>query len=453
MAITLWWLGHATTTTARICIRGTTAGPVSVACSAGTFYGSIDPTVSDGVGVVDVTDLSAFTSHPITITDASGATATGVCKTMPSAGGKVAFISCDDRTRSLDDLAQNIIAFGVNAICHEGDYVYVAANLTAYNGETSAAITTTSVVSDYATHWRQCKRKSDKRLLETSVPHYYMFDDHEVGGDNWDHSVTQAQTALNVASGGTQVQVDNSWWVGRQAADYYMRGNPASDSGYVAEKPPNAAAGTPVTNYPVCYYRFTVGDMEIFHIDCFSYRSILTATDNASKTMLGANQKSWLKEKLAASTAPFKIIASGKTTYFCTAGGTGDDWTRYSTERDELIAFINTNTSGNLRGVVWMCGDAHGAFVSYNPSLGHIAVCANPAGVDHIVQATGYTTYTIWKEGGNGPSATTAPALFGLCEVVQATATEPKALLLRLVNQYGGELWRGTVDAGTNVLR
>lgn len=451
MAITFWWLGHATTTTARVCVRGTTDGAVYVACNGGMYYGTVATDTADGVATVDVTGLSPNTTYSLTITDASGATASGQLRTMPSVYGKVAFISCEERTRSLDDLSQNIMAFGAQAVVHEGDYVYMATQLSGYNGETAPAITTSSTAADYATHWRQCKRKSDKRLLETSLPHYYMFDDHEFGGDNWDHSVTQAQATLNVASGGTQAQVDASWWAGRQASGYYMLGNPATDAGYAAEKPPNAAAGTPVSQYPVCYYRFTVGDIEVFHIDCFSYRSILTATDNASKTMLGATQKAWLKAKLDASTAPFKIIASGKTTYYCTSSGTGDDWTKYATERDELIAYINANASGNLRGVVWMCGDAHGAFVTYNPTLGHIAVCCNPAGVDRLAQASGYTQYTVWKESGNSGAVLTLPAVFGLAEVTDVRGV--KTLIMRVINQYGAELWRGTVDAGTNVLR
>jgi len=459
MAISFWWLGHATTATARVLVRGTTNGAVTVSGSFGSVSATLDTTVNDGVVVLNVNGLAPNTSYPITITDASGASEVGALKTMPSIGGKVAFISCDERVRSLTDLAQNIIAAGANAVCHEGDYVYVAANLTNYNGETSPAINTASTPANYANHWRQCKRKADKRLLETMVPHYYMFDDHEFGGDNWDHSVKLAQTTLNVASGSTDTgglglngsaEVDASWWAARQAAAYYMAGNPASE--YTADKPQGAQAGTAASQYPAAGYRFMVGDIEVFHPDLFTSRSFLAATDNASKTMLGAAQKAWLKAALLASTATFKVIASGKTTYKATAGGTGDDWTVYSTERDELIDYINAQ---GIKGVVWMCGDAHGAFVSYDPAKGHIAVCANPAGVDHIVQATGYQPFTVWKESAYTPNATTDPrkaGLFGLCEVVTA-ASGLKTLLVRLIDQYGVELWRGQVDQGTNVLR
>lgn len=444
MAITFWWLGHATDSFARVCVRGTTNGTVTVACAGASFTGTVNTAVADGVVAIDVLGLSPDTNYPITITDAAPTTERGAVKTMPTSGGKIAFISCEDRTRPLDELAQNIIAFGANAVCHEGDYVYVSNTLSGYNGETSTAIVTASAAAAYATHWRQCKRKSDKRLLETSIPHYYMFDDHEFGGDNWDHTVAQAQTALNVASGGTQAEVDASWWAARQPASWYMLGNPASDASLVAEKPSNAAGGTSVSQYPVAAYRFTVGDIETIHIDCFSCRSPLTATDNASKTMLGVNQKAWLKARLAASTATFKIIASGKSTFTAQPGGTGDDWTKYTTERDELIAYVQ---SSGITGVVWMCGDSHNSFAYYDPATGHISVTANPAGVDQIGQVSGYPANVIWKQQGAAGGITAPSGVFGMAEAVDATLT------IRVIDKYGAELWRGMVDAGANVLR
>jgi phosphodiesterase/alkaline phosphatase D-like protein len=447
MAITFWWLGHATTTAARVCVRGTTNGVVSVSAGGAIASATLDTSVADGVVTIDLVGLSPNTTYPLTITDASAATAAGVVRTMPAAGGKVAFISCPDRTRAMDDLAQNIIAFGAHAVKHQGDYIYCSTALASYNGETTTTVATGSTVATYAAHWRQCARKSENRLLETALPQYRMFDDHEFGGDNWDHSVTQAQASPNVASGGTQAEVDAAWWTARQAAGYYLSGNPAHIDGASAEKPGAAAGGTSVSQYPVSYYRFTVGDIEVFCIDCFSYRSILTATDNASKTMLGANQKAWLKARLDSSTARFKIISSGKTVYAANSAGTGDDWLKYTTERAELLSYISANASGNLRGVVWMCGDAHGAFVAYDPANGHISVCANPAGVDHIAQTVGYQANIMWKEGGNSGVSTTLPACFGLCEVVGTK------LLIRLINQYGAVLWSGSVEAGTNALR
>jgi hypothetical protein len=73
-------------------------------------------------------------------------------------------------------------------------------------------------------------------------------------------------------------------------------------------------------------------------------------------------------------------------------------------------------------------------------------VCGNPAGVDHIPTTAGYQPAVVWKQQGNSGVSVAAPAVFGLAEAIDGY------LLLRVINQYGAELWRGRVAAGTNTL-
>lgn len=448
MAIPFWWLGHATTTTAKIVCRSTVDGPISASVNGTTFVGSsASASTNNGIAVVTVTGLSAHASYPFTLTDTGGAVVSGTLKTLHPSVGSVAFMSCLDRSKSFDNLAQNLVASGANAVVADGDYVYTSAYLSNYNQETAPQITTTSTVANYATHWRQCKRVAANRIIETQVPWYCMFDDHEFGGDDWDHTVTKAQAGgLNVAIGGTQAEVDASWWAARQAAAMYMVGNPDNpDVPAIGDKPSNAGAGTPASQYPTTYFRFTVGNIEVFVIDCISHRSPLAATDNASKTMLGATQKAWLKAALDSSTATFKIIASSKPTYG--AGSNSDDWTVYTTERNELISYISANASGRLRSVVWIAGDAHHQYVNYIPSTGHIHVCANPAGVTQITQTAGYTNGMVWKcQGYNTAPTARSRGVFGLAESNATTLT------LKLIDEFGKIIWTGSVAAGTNDL-
>src|SRR5690606_27058474 len=49
---------------------------------------------------------------------------------------------------------------------------------------------------------------------------------------------------------------------------------------------------------------------EIFVLDCRLYRSANADPDGPDKTLLGAEQKRWLLDGLAASAAPFKIVAT-----------------------------------------------------------------------------------------------------------------------------------------------
>lgn len=449
MALDFWWLGHTTSSSVRVCARCTTTGPVVFTLNGLSQIVTADTTVKDGSVYADFTNLTPGTAYPLSITQAGG-TLSGSATTFRTTAASIAVTSCWTRYGSYDHMVDAILRYGAEMMAHQGDYIYMSERPGSMWGEATAPlISGSSTLADYLVHWRQCKRRNDMRTLERAIPNYYIADDHEWGGDNWDHTVTQAQSALNVAPGGTQAEVDAAWWLGRQACMSYHLGNPPNtDVAAYGDKPSAAGAGTPASQYPVVYFPHTAGPVELLHIDCFSYRSPLTDTDNASKTMLGATQKAWLKARLSASKSPFKLIMSGKATYRAAAGafGAGDSWLKYTTERDELISYIQAQ---GITGVIWMTGDEHGAHVTYIESTGHISVCANPAGVVHIQQATGYPVGCIWKEQGHTPNANMRlpAAVFGL---VEATMTQAK---VSIINEYGTPLWVGYVDAGSNVLR
>lgn len=96
--------------------------------------------------------------------------------------------------------------------------------------------------------------------------------------------------------------------------------------------------------------------VEVFILDDRQYRSPAYDRDNAQKTMLGAAQKEWLKRGLQSSTAVFKIIASSVTLKYHGA----DSWEGYTTERQELFAFITRNT---IQRVVFLAADVHYAAI------------------------------------------------------------------------------------------
>ena len=91
-------------------------------------------------------------------------------------------------------------------------------------------------------------------------------------------------------------------------------------------------------------------------LDLRSHRTPSAAPDDASKTMLGATQKQWFKDTLAASAANpvVFVVSSGP---WNSTDASGDSWSRYGTERQELTDFIQTNVSS---GVYFLCGDMHG---------------------------------------------------------------------------------------------
>ncbi len=102
------------------------------------------------------------------------------------------------------------------------------------------------------------------------------------------------------------------------------------------------------------YRRFSWGPLvEFFLLDTRQYRSLSNARNDATKTMLGADQKAWLMDGLLTSTAPLKIILSPSPFN----GKTGKDgWSGYPDERKELDEFIAKH---HVRRVFVISGDWH----------------------------------------------------------------------------------------------
>jgi alkaline phosphatase D len=86
--------------------------------------------------------------------------------------------------------------------------------------------------------------------------------------------------------------------------------------------------------------------LELFLLDDRQYR------DRANGSMLGAKQKEWLLQKLAGSTATFKVIASSVPLH----GGGADRWDGFPDERREIFHWIRDH---QIHGVVFISADLH----------------------------------------------------------------------------------------------
>ncbi|MCZ6802290.1 MAG: alkaline phosphatase D family protein, partial [Nitrospirae bacterium] len=94
--------------------------------------------------------------------------------------------------------------------------------------------------------------------------------------------------------------------------------------------------------------------VEVFLLDCRQYR------DPHTQTMLGLEQKQWLLEQLAASSATFKFIVSSVPF----SDPRDDKWGEYPEERDDILTNIQEN---NISSVIFLAGDVHHAAVSQMP--------------------------------------------------------------------------------------
>jgi alkaline phosphatase D len=141
--------------------------------------------------------------------------------------------------------------------------------------------------------------------------------------------------------------------VGRQAfLDYFPIVPPAEEPGRL-------------------YRRFRWGGaLEVFILDTRQYRSRNTDPDGLDKTMLGAAQRRWLLEAVAASTATWKVVVTSVSLSIPTGRPARDSWTSanllgfpepgagFATERD---AVLESFRSAGVRNLVFLTADVHHA--------------------------------------------------------------------------------------------
>ena len=101
--------------------------------------------------------------------------------------------------------------------------------------------------------------------------------------------------------------------------------------------------------------------LELFILDCRGERRPSTRTSRSAQYLSRA-QMDWLKDRLARSTARFKVVVNSvpMANFPFTLGAGEDRWEGYDAARDEILDHI---TSRNLRGVWWLSGDFHFACI------------------------------------------------------------------------------------------
>jgi len=104
---------------------------------------------------------------------------------------------------------------------------------------------------------------------------------------------------------------------------------------------------------PGCWFDFAIGAVDFFMLDGRYYR---TDPKSEPSSMLGPVQKTWLFEKLKASTAVFKVLVSPVAWASGTKPGSLDTWDGFPDEREEIFAFIAKN---RIEGVVLLSADRH----------------------------------------------------------------------------------------------
>ncbi len=201
--------------------------------------------------------------------------------------------------------------------------------------------------SDFHSEWGLWYRASRDRSMKILQPflrsttHYAIWDDHDYGPNNANGSY-----ALKTESR----DVFKQYWANPSYGE--------NDEGI--------------------YTKFSYADVDVFMMDDRYFRSAdeiaprVEGKMNEEKRMWGKKQLHWLKNALAASDAPFKIIASGS--QFVNMLSRSDCLALFPVEFEELMVFLHKE---KIEGVVFLSGDKH-----------HSEVIAYP-------RTNGYTLYDI----------------------------------------------------------
>jgi len=160
-----------------------------------------------------------------------------------------------------------------------------------------------------------------------NVPQLAIWDDHDFGLDNYDRTNPIREQAL---------EVFKRYWA-------------------------NPSVGVPGT--PGVFFDYSYGGVDFIFLDGRYHRAPDSDPDTPEKEFLGKGQFEWLKARLLASKAPFKVLACGSG-WSRFKGPGGDAWSAYLHERQRLFDFIREQ---KISGVVLLSGDTHFPYVACAP--------------------------------------------------------------------------------------
>lgn len=329
MAVTHWYTGRASETTATVVVRADSTGNVAVVANGQTLQAACDTGVNDGNAVVEFTGLQSGQRYPYTV----GGVAGGELRPFPAAAPFwIAVTSCWDTAR-FDALAMRLLTApvvrtpadalmaecvaGLAAFVCLGDFVYMNQNatvngvaLTPIVGATLAAAKNTNLRRSY---YRSAHLTPGRTQLTRNVPTYINKDDHEYDPDNASYSTSWLDDQYAATAPHSAGDLTDVWTAAATPWREWTQGNPARE----------VASG--ILGGPDCY-RVRIGPLEIWCTDLIQERDYTGTVDGPSKRVMSALQEEWLLSTMAASTAPFKLWACSKQ-FISSCGRNSDGFT------------------------------------------------------------------------------------------------------------------------------
>lgn len=337
---------------------------------------------ADGYGRATMTGLAADTLYywALELDGALSASYHGQTRTYPVEGSQASFsftaascINTGDNPVTLDNMRTRLGPDGNPArfFGHLGDFHYVYST----GGGNPIAPTDQAVLREnYTSQIAQTRQHQIFR----EVPLSYTWSDVDSFGSNGD---------------------------GTYAA------NPYANAAYrqVFPIPPDMPATTGI------YRSWAIGRVLFIQTDQRTFASDKSATDNSSKTKLGATQKVWLINLVQTTTAK-AIVWLGDGAWFGAANtsGTNDSWSAYNTERVEIGAAI----AASGKNFIYVHGDVHALAAddgSHNQWGGFPIVCAAPMSRPDM---SPWPTNSGWTlSNGSYPSVAQAGTAYGWFDI------------------------------------
>ncbi|NUO98000.1 MAG: alkaline phosphatase D family protein, partial [Nonomuraea sp.] len=291
-----------------------------------------------------------------------------------------AYASCQQWETGFYTAYRDLATQDLDLIGHLGDYIYELAigatggqRRTPLSAAHNAAVMT---LSQYRLRYALVNSDPDLQAARAAAPWFLMVDDHDVE-DNW--GADRSPTGVT--------------------PENFLRRRAAAFRAYFENQPlrPSSLPNGPDMSL---HQRLRYGSLATFHIlDERQFRSPadITARLDPNRTMLGAQQESWLLDGLGRSRSTWNILANQVQMFQLdrlTDPGlqqlNPDTWDGYAAERDRLWAGI---TARQVRNPVVITGDAH-----VNCAAELKADFANPDSPTVSVELLG----TSITSGGNG---------------------------------------------------
>jgi alkaline phosphatase D len=310
------------------------------------------------------------------------ASPTGRCRTLPAPGVralKLALITCQDFTNGYYEVFRHLAADDVDFVLHLGDFIYESAGDPRFQklpfADRKLILPSQAEVAMNLGDYRHLYRtyRGDPNLRRALERHTFIFipDDHETANDCYwdygrdtlgapDHPLEDDAAAMR------QLKLDS-----QRAWTEYVPARVVIEAG--ASHP---------HRFLRSYREFAFGDLfRYLALDTRTYRMPhpcgegdvfqrylpigCKALDDAGRSILGADQRAWLVDRLAAPGALWRVL--GNQTFFGTlkvAGGVPinvDAWDGFEDERRWLMNEVKRRGVENL---VIVTGDLHSYIAS-----------------------------------------------------------------------------------------